>query len=29
MGYWITVVDDELFSLTNAKNLLRENGMTK
>lgn len=27
MGYWITVVDDEPFSLTHAKNLLRENLM--
>ncbi len=27
MGYWITVVDDEPFSLINAKNLLRKNKM--
>lgn len=27
MGYWIVVVDDEPFSLTNAKNLLREKKM--
>ncbi|MBR6469779.1 MAG: response regulator, partial [Lachnospiraceae bacterium] len=27
MGYWIAVVDDEPFSLTNAKNLLREKNM--
>lgn len=27
MGYWITVVDDEPFSLTNAKNMLREENM--
>ncbi len=27
MGYWIAVVDDEPFSLTNAKNLLREENM--
>ena len=27
MGYWIVVVDDEPFSLTNAKNLLREKNM--
>lgn len=27
MGYWVVVVDDEPFSLTNAKNLLREKNM--
>lgn len=27
MGYWIVVVDDDPFSLTNAKNLLREKNM--
>ncbi|MCR4807131.1 MAG: hypothetical protein K5857_05595 [Lachnospiraceae bacterium] len=27
MNYWVAVVDDEAMSLTNAKNMLGEEGM--